>query len=198
MPKIVDKEQMRLDICLHAYNKCIEEGYENFSLNQFILSMNMSKGQFYHYFKSKEELIFAAIEARNYEILKITKTKVLSKNNLLEKLLEFFSYYTDDENQIYVDDRKIMFETMHLYFNPKYKEVTSCENMYSDINEILVDIFNNAIEKNEISCNKEKQIKILLATIEGMYMHSLMTNNYDLKNTVIEYLTDFVEYLKMK
>lgn len=29
-------------------------------------------------------------------------------------------------------------------------------------------------------------------------MHSLMTNNYDLKNTVIEYLTDFVEYLKIK
>ena len=73
MPKIVDKEQMRLDICLHAYNKCIEEGYENFSLNQFILSMNMSKGQFYHYFKSKEELIFAAIEARSYEILKMIK-----------------------------------------------------------------------------------------------------------------------------
>lgn len=72
------------------------------------------------------------------------------------------------------------------------------ENIYSNINEILVDIFNDAIEKNEISCNKEKQIKILLATIEGMYMHSLMTNNYDLKNTVIEYLTDFVEYLKIK
>lgn len=198
MPKIVDKEQMRLDICLQAYNKCIEEGYENFSLNQFILSMNMSKGQFYHYFKSKEELIFAAIETRSYEILELIKTNVSSKNSFLEKLLEFFSYYIDDENQVYVDDRKIMFETMHLYFNPKYKEVTSCENIYSNINEILVDIFNNAIEKNEITCNKEKQIKILLATIEGMYMHSLMTNNYDLKNTVIEYLTDFVEYLKKK
>ena len=81
---------MRLDICLHAYNKCIEEGYENFSLNQFILSMNMSKGQFYHYFKSKEELIFAAIEARSYEILELIKANVSSKNSFLEKFYLFF------------------------------------------------------------------------------------------------------------
>lgn len=166
MPKIVDKGQMRLDIYLQAYNKCIEEGYENFSLNQFILSMNMSKGQFYHYFKSKEELIFAAIEARSYEILELIKANVSSKNSFLEKLLEFFSYYIDDENQVYVDDRKIMFETMHLYFNPKYKEVTSCENIYSNINEILVDIFNDAIEKMKYLVIKKSKSKYYLQLLK--------------------------------
>lgn len=54
----------------------------------------------------------------------------------------------NEEEKIFIDARKIMFESIHLYLNPKYKdEMKSCENTYINMYEIIEGIFEKEIEK---------------------------------------------------
>ena len=53
MPKIINKEEKIDYICNEAYKVFVEIGIDGFSLNKFIIDINMSKGQFYHYFSTK-------------------------------------------------------------------------------------------------------------------------------------------------
>ena len=68
MPKIINSDEKRLEICTLAYERFIEEGVAEFSLNKFIEYLNMSKGQFYYYFKSKEKLIFETSKYNQFPI----------------------------------------------------------------------------------------------------------------------------------
>ena len=110
MPKIINSDEKRLEICTLAYERFIEEGVAEFSLNKFIESLNMSKGQFYYYFKSKEKLIFETLKMKELEFTKIIKENILKKNDFLEKLFEYFAFILNDKEKIFIDARKIMFE----------------------------------------------------------------------------------------
>ena len=79
MPKIINSDEKRLEICTLAYERFIEEGVAEFSLNKFIEYLNMSKGQFYYYFKSKEKLIFETLKIKELEFTKIIKQIIRQK-----------------------------------------------------------------------------------------------------------------------
>ena len=159
MPKIINSDEKRLEICTLAYERLIEEGVAEFSLNKFIESLNMSKGQFYYYFKSKEKLIFETLKIKDIEFVEIIKENIVKKSNFLEKLVEYFALILNEEEKIFIDARKIMFESIHLYLNPKYKdEMKSCENTYINMYEIIEGIFEKEIEKGflkKIKCSSK-------------------------------------------
>ena len=73
MPKIVNSSEKIDFICEKAYEEFIKNGVNSFSLNKFIESLNISKGQFYHYFKTKEELVFEVIDRKSVNSLLIQK-----------------------------------------------------------------------------------------------------------------------------
>lgn len=196
MPKIINSDEKRLEICTLAYERLIE-GVAEFSLNKFIESLNMSKGQFYYYFKSKEKLIFETLKIKDIEFVEIIKENIVKKSNFLEKLVEYFALILNEEEKIFIDARKIMFESIHLYLNPKYKdEMKSCENTYINMYEIIEGIFEKEIEKGFLKEDSKKAIKVILATIDGMYYHSLIIDDYNLKETIMDYLIETTNQLK--
>lgn len=198
MQKIIKSEEKRLEICNLAYESFIENGVLEFSLNKFIRNLNMSKGQFYHYFKSKEELIFATVEIKSFEYINIIKKNILKKNDFLEKLFEYFAFYINEKDKIFIDSRKIIFETMHLYLNPKYKnEMKIYANIYSNMLQIIEEIFDEAIKNKIIKKNSKELIKYIFATTDGLYSHSLIFDNYNLKDSVTEYLTNLFSQIKI-
>ena len=72
MPKIIDKEDKIKFICDEAYKIFVKYGIEKFSLNKFIININMSKGQFYHYFSTKEQLVYQVMSKKTYELINYT------------------------------------------------------------------------------------------------------------------------------
>nr|WP_290125347.1 TetR/AcrR family transcriptional regulator [Aliarcobacter butzleri] len=66
-------------MCALAYERLVEEGIVEFSLNKFIEELNMSKGQFYYYFKSKEKLIFETLKIKDIEFVEIIKENIAKK-----------------------------------------------------------------------------------------------------------------------
>lgn len=61
-PKIVDREQKKLQIIGSAFNVLQEKGYKNTNMADIAVEAGMGKGTLYEYFGSKEELVAATIE----------------------------------------------------------------------------------------------------------------------------------------
>lgn len=138
-------------ICEKAYEEFIKNGVNNFSLNKFIESLNMSKGQFYYYFKTKEELIFEVIDKKAQKIFDDTVKNVAKEKTFYNKLLSLFSFYLGNcsaEDKLF---DKLVKDTFYLYLNMKNQYIKQKNAEYYDfIHKIVDEIFTEMIEINYI------------------------------------------------
>jgi AcrR family transcriptional regulator len=74
MVRVVKKpEERRKDIITLATKLFWENDYEKTSMNQIVSELGIAKGTVYHYFKSKEELMFAVIDDEVVNYIKMMK-----------------------------------------------------------------------------------------------------------------------------
>jgi len=93
MTRVVKKHQERRSEIIQTAGALIQKmGYDSTSVNLIIATIGISKGTFYHYFKSKEDLLDALIEQFVADTLKeiepvIARTDLdaISKMNLFYK-----------------------------------------------------------------------------------------------------------------
>ena len=92
MVRIVKKaEERRSEILSKAQELFYKLGYNKTSVNMVIEALGISKGAFYHYFKSKEELLDSLAEILS-ENIKIKIEEVINDKNLnaIEKLNKMY------------------------------------------------------------------------------------------------------------
>lgn len=82
----------------------IEKGYDHTSLDDILKALNLSKGRFYHYFTSKEEVILESMHILSEKLL-LYADEILKDNqlNAIEKLLKFIPFRENafkDKNEI--------------------------------------------------------------------------------------------------
>lgn len=130
MPKIVNVDEKRKWICEKAYEQFLISGINNFSLTKFIASLNMSKGLFYYYFQTKEELIYKVMDLKIHEALENTIEKVNLEKMPFEKLSAFFSIYLNEEDVKLKNIHKLIQESLHLHISTKN---TLIKKMNSDL-----------------------------------------------------------------
>ena len=196
--KIINKEEKIKFICDEAYKVFVKVGIDEFSLNKFIAEINMSKGQFYHYFKTKEELIYQVISKKTFELVNNIKEEYENKKSFIDKLNLIFSLYLNDE-EYYKDLRKLYIDTLHMYIistNDEIKE--SNNNDYKDIYNVLEQIFEEEIEQGNFTKDSIHLAKSICATADGMFLQSLMVDNYDLKLELTNYFIELEKLLKKK
>lgn len=197
MPKIVNSNEKIDFICEKAYEEFIKNGVNTFSLNKFIGSLNMSKGQFYHYFKTKEELIFEVIDKKSEKFFVDTEKEINEAQTFSEKLLALFSFYlvlSAPENKPF---DKLMKDTFYMYLNIenefiKQKNAQCYDYLFSAANEI----FDQMIAKKILNENTKKFIPSLIATVDGMYLQSITLENYNLEKNLIDYIKMLEDLLK--
>lgn len=189
MPKIVNSEEKIAFICEKAYEEFIRVGVNHFSLNKFVESLEMSKGQFYYYFKTKEELIYEVIDRKGTEALQATLQKVSQAHTFLDKLLALFSFYLDVTSAEEIAFDKFMKDTFYLYLNIENQYIKQQNiEFYDFIYKYTNDIFTEMIEKGAIKENAKEFIPSLIAIGDGMYLQSIVLENYDLKKHLRDYL----------
>mgnify|MGYP000553124641 CR=1 FL=1 len=190
MPKIGDKEEKVSFICDEAYKVFIDVGIDDFSLNQFIASINMSKGQFYHYFSTKEKLIHKVVSKKIFELMNSAVEEYKNKETFIDKLNVFFNIYLN-EQQCYIDLRKLYIDILHIYISSHDTEIREFNNItHNSIFTLLEEIFDDEIKKGNFDINSKKMVKPICATADGMFMHSLMIKNYDLKTELTNYFLE--------
>lgn len=198
IPKIVNFDEKVDFICEKAYEEFIKNGVNNFSLNKFIESLNMSKGQFYYYFKTKEELIFEVIDKKAQKIFDDTVKNVAKEKTFYNKLLSLFSFYLGNcsaEDKLF---DKLVKDTFYLYLNMKNQYIKQKNAEYYDfIHKIVDEIFTEMIEINYIKKDSKKFIPSLIATADGMYLQAIILENYDIKKNLMDYIDILDECLKI-
>ncbi|MBN1758922.1 MAG: TetR/AcrR family transcriptional regulator [Chitinispirillaceae bacterium] len=94
MTKIVKEyEERKRELLETAQKLFFTKGYEKTSVNDIITAVGIAKGTFYHYFKTKEELLDKLIRQMADSINSGLKEIVASPRlNAIEKLNRFFSF----------------------------------------------------------------------------------------------------------
>lgn len=197
MSKTLNKIDKKEYICEKAYEELIKNDINKFSLNKFIGLIGMSKGQFYYYFKTKEELICQVIDTKCLEVFnyKYEQTKV--KPRFLDKMFTFFSFFIEESDPKFVEVGKLLKDTFHLYINTNNQNIQEINrNFYYLLLGHIEDIIEEMISNDYLKEEARKFPRSIIATADGMYLHSLMDNNFDIKTHFIEYLISLDELLQ--
>lgn len=184
MPIIVNKEEKIDEICQKAYEEFKKNEIETISLNQLIQKIDISKGQFYHYFKTKEELVFEVMKRKTVEYFNICEKDLEKCQSFEQCLLIFFSVYISNDD-LCKTLRKLFFASFHTYVYSKKKEVSQYNHFYYEyVDNKLLNIF----KKYEINHTKKEFIKSICATADGMYFRDLVDNSFNLQNELSLYI----------
>ncbi len=193
MAKIANSDRKIDFICEKAYEEFIKNGVNNFSLNKFIESLNMSKGQFYYYFKTKEELIFEVIDRIGQKILDKTAKKVAKEKTFHNKLISLFSFYLGESSQ----EDKLIKDTFYLYLNTENLYIKQKNKEFYDfIYKIIDEIFSEMILLGYLKEDSKKIIPSLVATVDGMYLQSIILEKYNIKKNLLDYIAMIEDWLK--
>jgi len=198
MPIVVNKEEKIKQLCEQAYTELIHKGVDNFSLNRFVSSIDISKGQFYHYFSTKEELIFEVMSQKSLEIIEIANIYIDQTESLLDKLTILFSIYISDDEES-ENFRKLMLDMFHIYMHsndPRVKQYN--RELYEWTDQKLKEIFDAIAKKENVDIQTPILVKSISATADGMYLRSLMVESYDLKNELTQYLIEIEKLIIRK
>ena len=198
MPKIINKEEKIDYICNEAYKVFVEIGIDCFSLNKFITDINMSKGQFYHYFSTKEQLIYQVMSKKTFELINNTIEKYKFEEDYIDKLNLIFEIYLNEE-QSYKDLRKLYINTLHMYITSNDDEIKKFNNnLYKSIFKSLEQLFDDEIQKGNFHADSKNLAKSLCATADGMFLLSVIIENYDLKTELTNYFLEIEKLSKIK
>ncbi len=111
-------EERREEIIKTSLELFLKTGYDNTSVNDIVESLNIAKGTFYYYFKSKEEIFEVSINHYLDEIMNSIISMLKNKNEPPEKRFEKAINYkfkkATDERQIGVKEiHQIRFREIH-------------------------------------------------------------------------------------
>ena len=197
MPKIVNKDEKIDYICEEAYKVFVDIGIYQFSLNKFISDINMTKEQFYHYFSTKEQLIYQVMLKKSLEIMNNIKEKYKYEESYMYKINLIFEIYLNEEKS-FSDLKKLYINTFLMYLTLSDDEIKLFNNsIYKNIFDSLEQIFDDEIQKGNFHPDSKKLIKSLCARANGMFLLSVKIENYDLKTQLTNYFLEIEKLSKI-
>lgn len=183
-------EARQNEIIKQARKQFITLGYEATSVNSLIKNLGIAKGTFYHYFKSKEELLDAVVNQVNGEIIEQVAQVTTSNLPPLTKLLVAFKAMNVQDHDLLID---------HLHKN---ENALLHQKTMNVLLQEVVPYFSQIIEEgNQIhhfACRYPKEtVYILLTTSmylldEGM-IEFTKEEKQDIYQALILYLSKMLE-----
>jgi AcrR family transcriptional regulator len=163
------------------------KGFENITIADISKEAGVSVGAFYHYFKSKNDIL-AEIFRKADEYFSTQVITKLKKGSVAEQVVEYLDYYA----RFNIDTGA---ETTRTIFNPKIKFFIKGER---PMLTILQDLIRKGQEKGEIRTvmDPEELVKYLFVLARGIVFDwSLYDGRYDLEATMHKYVKTLVSAL---
>ena len=181
-----------------SFKLFLQKSFKEVTMKEIVEKTGLSKGAFYHYFESKEQL-FNEIVDKYYMAFFYVDYSRFSQNNLRDFYHEYFHYAETelksiisdlgaDQNEVVINYYLMIFDAINIYpgFKEKVKELTDHElNSWKSA-------VTKARERGEIksSMTDEQITKILVRTNDGIGLHAIMHGKMD---TMIQELLDVLD-----
>lgn len=189
----MEKESKKKLILNKFKQSILENGYSKVSINSLTAHCNISKGSFYTYFSSKDEILSIVID--EYEDL--LKRKMNECTSFSENLNDFLDKYI--KYRLTLKDEELELELI-LANLLKNLEILSSKNLDRIYN--LPDIHINIIKKNlrRYTDFREEEIFTYAKMIEGIRTNFLIDDIFEVNNGIfrIKSLTEVKKLLNSK
>ena len=188
----------------------ISDGYGNISINKLTTELGISKGSFYTYFISKDEMLNEILEEYKRETIKFIEyvnEKTNSIQEFIENSLSYSSLFLAEENTLKLEivmlNLKRNYEILNEETFKKMKEIVHSimdnirANLLKYINEIkikrctklLFSMMEFYLAMENIDFNQNKFSVKSLEEIKKSYQSKEMKDNIEfIKNRIIEIL----------
>ena len=210
--KNIDKKHLILE---KAKDMIISDGYGNISINKLTTELGISKGSFYTYFISKDEMLNEILEEYKRETIKFIEyvnEKTNSIQEFIENSLSYSSLFLAEENTLKLEivmlNLKRNYEILNEETFKKMKEIVHSimdnirANLLKYINEIkikredierctklLFSMMEFYLAMENIDFNQNKFSVKSLEEIKKSYQSKEMKDNIEfMKNRIIEIL----------
>jgi len=197
-PKISDEaKEERKQILLNAALECFsQKGYYATSVDDIVAFSKLSKGSFYNYFTSKEEIFISLLEGQTERSLHRLKGELLKRKTAVEKLQYLIRL------DLPFSERKKKLMRVQLEFWMYSADHPEIEKIMTDRFEIVLlvvkDIIMFGIENEEfrIDVNPEKAASMFWALHDGIWIHSLVLDDEKLvEGKILEMEETLLKYL---
>ena len=210
--KNIDKKHLILE---KAKDMIISDGYGNISINKLTTELGISKGSFYTYFISKDEMLNEILEEYKRETIKFIEyvnEKTNSIQEFIENSLSYSSLFLAEENTLKLEivmlNLKRNYEILNEETLKKMKEIVHSimdnirDNLLKYIDEIkikredierctklLFSMMEFYLAMENIDFNQNKFSVKSLEEIKKSYQSKEMKDNVEfVKNRIIEIL----------
>ena len=173
-----------------AFDLMKQKGFDNITIEDISKKAGVSVGTFYHYFKSKNDILFE-IYHRADEYFNDKVLNKLKSDNSLEQIVEFFNHYGEYSKLTGIDFTKQLYNTGNKFFIKKDRDMLN----------ILKDIIKYGQDRGEISNNAEAEeiMEYLFIGARGVVFDwCLYDGHYDLPVRMSLFFNDFVKSIASK
>lgn len=186
-----------------AFEAFIENGFEKISLNQIIKQSDLTKGAFYHYFKSKNELLSEVIN--NYfihHVKETTESMVIKEGSTRDKLLfiaHAISALPDYEASDHIEHKE---RKLFDLFISAIKKEESLRNQFATHNEMILEalsvVLAEGIKRGEIkeSISIKDCASIINAQAKGTLFTWVLTGEGQLEENLSRNLLAIYDLMK--
>lgn len=177
-----------------AFDEIYHNGYHATSVDKILKKANMNKGSMYHFFKSKKELVLAVIKEKVYEYIDTKYSKLLKcDENIIDGLITFLKERKGFDFNLGCKLNNLVQELS--YKDKDFKE--ALEYVYLHFENIIQQLLDKAVLKNEINCEDTKKLSIfIVASLEGCLGTAKKSQNGQLFNDCISQLELFLNNIK--
>ncbi|GAB6897254.1 TetR/AcrR family transcriptional regulator [Kineosporia succinea] len=120
------------DVMRAALELFAEQGYANTSVQQLVEAAGVTKGALYHYFQSKDDLLFAI-----YERILTVQTEhlhaIVEKNLGVEETVRRVCVDVVETSVDFLLEGTVFFRSQHMLSAPRQQEVTRRRRAYHDV-----------------------------------------------------------------
>lgn len=184
------KEERMDDITNAAMEVFLQKGYQNTTMESVAKKAGLSKGGLYHYFKSKDMILFfvnAKINANMENILKKAQEMPSVKAGILFYMENYLNYWLEHPKEtsfLFLSLTKVLENHELLEY---YKQYTS------DYIEILREAFEMGVQLGEFVPHNTKTSAItLMAAIDGILGYMIFDDDLNLEDVLKQFEEKFI------
>lgn len=171
MPKISDLQRQanRNTIVAVAHSLFSQNGYSRVSVNEIIKAAGISKGQFYTYFESKQDIFFAIVEGSDSRKAHLSETiseDLPPEKRLEEYLRQRLQHFLNEESLQWVKFSSEFWATVELNEPIKQRHQQRYQTFSGDIAAFIRAGIQTGHFRSDIDL--PAYIYILTATIDGI------------------------------
>ncbi|WP_432666320.1 TetR/AcrR family transcriptional regulator [Wukongibacter baidiensis] len=180
MPKIVDKEERRREICLAAIDLFSQKGYEKVTIKEIAEASGIGKGTVYEYFESKEDILLKSTKQFFVEVIDNEFLKDIDFTNPIEGIETF----ARETVRVFKENNRDFFLAYFELLLVNLRNISN-EEMLNDIKDIFFQyrtLLKNVMDEGKTKgmipshIDTNKLAISLFAYLDGLMLHCWINN----------------------